>query len=219
MSETVLFQTIQGSISTVFYLHILNLKTVLFQTIQLSISTLFSAIWHINKDPVWCHHSGSEWNWVRWQWRDTPHSLKFNHYWILAIILFSVLSRTLVGEVLPLNREAVGVFYSPCRLGWLFSIMSGTLMGWGWGVLPIYKEKNCILTSQPSGLRLFNVISRTLVGGVSPLSRYAVDVFCNPSRLGWDGLISYLGHSLVESYSSSEMQSVYSAAPADLASF
>ena len=31
--------------------------------------------------------------------------------------LFSVISRTLVGGVLPLCREAVGVFYSPSWLG------------------------------------------------------------------------------------------------------
>ena len=38
----------------------------------------------------------------------TPHSL---NYWSLTIRLFSVISRTLVGGVLPLSR-AVGEFYS-----------------------------------------------------------------------------------------------------------
>ena len=47
----------------------------------------------------------------------TPHSLKPQHYWNITIRLFSVISRTLVGGVLPLCRCAVDVFYSPSRLG------------------------------------------------------------------------------------------------------
>ena len=54
-----------------------------------------------------------EWTWERWQWRGTPHSQKLQHYWNLTIRLFSVKCRTLVGGVLPLCREEVGVFYSP----------------------------------------------------------------------------------------------------------
>ena len=43
--QTVLFQTIQFSISTVFFVYTeLNVKTVLFQTIQFSISAQFSSI-------------------------------------------------------------------------------------------------------------------------------------------------------------------------------
>ena len=42
---------------------------------------------------------------------------KLQHYWNLAIRLFSVISRTLIGGVLPLCREAVSVFYNPTRLG------------------------------------------------------------------------------------------------------
>ena len=38
-------------------------------------------------------------------------------YWSLAIRLFSVISRKLVGGVLPLGIDAVGVFYSLRRLG------------------------------------------------------------------------------------------------------
>ena len=37
--------------------------------------------------------------------------------WNLPIRLLSVISRTLVGGFLPLGREAIGVFYSPSRLG------------------------------------------------------------------------------------------------------
>ena len=47
--KTILFQTIQFSISIVFCLHTVNVKTVLFQTIQFSISIQFSSIWPIDK--------------------------------------------------------------------------------------------------------------------------------------------------------------------------
>ena len=43
--------------------------------------------------------------------------LKLQHYWNLAIGLFRVIPRTLVvGGVLPLHRDAIGVFYNPSRL-------------------------------------------------------------------------------------------------------
>ena len=56
------------------------------------------------------------WTWERWQWRGTPHSPKLQHYWSLIIRLFSAISRTLVRGVLPLCRDAVGVFCSPSWL-------------------------------------------------------------------------------------------------------
>ena len=43
MLQTVLFQTIQFSISTVFCLHTVKCKTVLFQAIQFIISTQFTS--------------------------------------------------------------------------------------------------------------------------------------------------------------------------------
>ena len=46
-----------------------------------------------------------------------PHSPKPQHHWNLTIRLFSVVSRTLIGGVLPLGRDAVSVFYSPSWLG------------------------------------------------------------------------------------------------------
>ena len=54
----------------------------------------------------------------QWQWRGAPHFPKLQHHWNLIIRLFSVISRTLIGrgEVLPLCRGAVGVFYRPSRL-------------------------------------------------------------------------------------------------------
>ena len=49
MSNTVLFQTIQFSISIDFVYTQLNVKTILFQTIQFSISTQFISIWLIDR--------------------------------------------------------------------------------------------------------------------------------------------------------------------------
>ena len=45
---------------------------------------------------------------------------KLQHCWNLTIRLFSVISRTLVEGVLPLCREAFGVFYSHRRISWKF---------------------------------------------------------------------------------------------------
>ena len=45
---------------------------------------------------------------------------KLQHYWSLTIWLFSVISKTLVGDgVLPLCRDAVGIFYNPNRQGYM----------------------------------------------------------------------------------------------------
>ena len=92
----------------------LNGKTVVFQTIQFSINVLFKCQ-TILFDP--CYHSGIEWTWEQWQGRGAPHFHKFQHYWNLTIRLFSVINRTLVEGVLLLCRDAVGVFYSPSRVG------------------------------------------------------------------------------------------------------
>ena len=50
--------------------------------------------------------------------RTNPHSPKLQHYWNLIIRLFSVIIKTLVGGVLPLFRDAVGVFFGPNQLGY-----------------------------------------------------------------------------------------------------
>ena len=72
-------------------------------------------------DSIRCYQSRTVWVWEWWHWRDTPHSLNLQHYWNLTIRLFSVIARTLIGGVLPLCREAVGVFYSPSRLGYIYN--------------------------------------------------------------------------------------------------
>ena len=77
----------------------------------------FSSIWPIDRTlsstttprMSGCGSNGNE--------RGTPHSPKLQHYWNFTIRLFSVISWTLIGGVLPLCREAISVFYSPSRLG------------------------------------------------------------------------------------------------------
>ena len=50
----------------------------------------------------------------------TPHFPNLQD-WSLAIKYFIVISKTLVeGGVLPLWQDAVGIFYCPCRLGFIF---------------------------------------------------------------------------------------------------
>ena len=87
---------------------------------------------------------------------------------------FSVIYRTLVGGVLHLCRDAVGVFYSPCKQGYR------TLVG---GVLPLCRDALGLFYS-PCQLGY-----RTLVGGVLPLCRDAVGVFYSPCKLGYRTLV------------------------------
>ena len=158
-----------------------------------------------------------EWTCEWWQWRGTPHSPKLQHYWILTIRSFSVMSGTLV---LTLCREAVGVFYSP-------SLLSHQDIRWG-SLTPLQRSSRCILQPQligPPGTLVGGVLllcrdrSRCILQpqlieppghslGSLPLCREAVGVFYSPSLLG------HQGHSLGESYPSAEKQSVYSTAPA-----
>ena len=75
------------------------------------------SIWPIDRIPIRYYHSKPEETWERCQLSDTPHSLKFQHYWNLTIRLFNIIPRALVWErILPLCRDAVGIFYSTSRL-------------------------------------------------------------------------------------------------------
>ena len=92
---------------------LLNVKTVLFQTIQFSISMQFSSIWLIERTlsgaiTLGQNEPGNDGN---------EGVLRIPKSWNLTIMLFSVISRTLIGGVLLLCRVAVGVFYNPSRLG------------------------------------------------------------------------------------------------------
>ena len=120
MSKTVRFQTIPFSITTVFVYIYLNIKTVLFQTIQFSITTRFSSIKPIDRTLSGVTTSdqsepGSDCNKVVLR---IP--LNLQHYWSFTIRLFSVISRTLVGVILSLGRDEVGVLCCPSQLGHFF---------------------------------------------------------------------------------------------------
>ena len=78
-------------------------KTV--QVIQFSINTQFSSIRPIDRTLIRIYHSGPNWTCKRLQWRGTPRSPKFQHYWNLTIRFVCVISSTLVGRGLtPLQR-------------------------------------------------------------------------------------------------------------------
>ena len=91
------------------------LKKILFQTVQFSISTLFSSIGQIelNIDRILSRArvdlgamSIKEYS----AFLKAPALLDLHHQ-------FRVISKTLVGGVLPFGRNAVGVFYSLSLLG------------------------------------------------------------------------------------------------------
>ena len=75
------------------------------------------------------------------------------------------------------------------------------------GVLTFPKAPALLKTSRSDCL--------VLARGVVTLCREVVRIFCTPSRVGLDKLVSYPGHS--GSYTSAEIQSVYSAPLADWA--
>ena len=88
------------SLTSVICLTQLNDQTVLFPRIQFSVSNLFAHSLNVKQfylthrlDSFRCYHFGPKWTWEPWQWKGTPHSPKFQHYWSLTIRLFSVTSR------------------------------------------------------------------------------------------------------------------------------
>ena len=103
----------------------LNDETVLFLTIQFSISHFFALSLFVKQfyltyryDPIRCHHS--EWSWEWWQWKGTPHSPKLQHYWSLTIGLINVISSTLIeGEFYP--SAEMQLVYSTVLISWVVS--------------------------------------------------------------------------------------------------
>ena len=95
------------------FIHI-NDQTVLFQTIQFSISHLLCLnVKHFNSTHriLSCVTTQSQ---IR---PGSDGNEGVQYYWNLTIRLFSVISRTLVGWELPLCRDAASVFYSPSWVG------------------------------------------------------------------------------------------------------
>ena len=64
--------------------------------------------------------------------------------------------------VLPFCRDAVSVSYSPSHLGLDGLVLY--LRHFLGGLTPLQRCSQCILQPQPTGLRLFSVISRALIG-------------------------------------------------------
>ena len=130
----------------------LYIYIVIFQTIQLSICTQFSSIWLIDRtlsgattpDPSGPGSNGNE---------EILHIAKNSS--ITGVSPSDCLSRTLVeGLVLPLCREAVGVFYSFIRLGHM-SLVRGR-------VLPLCGDAVGVFCS------LSRLGHRTCFGGSNP---------------------------------------------------
>ena len=118
--KTVLFQTIQFSISTKFSLYIqLNVRTVLFLTSQFSISTQFSYLWTIDKTLLSATTPG----------QSGPEAMPMKGYTAFLkalallkphhLIVLCHIQDNCLG-VLPLSRDAVSVFYYPSQLSTLF---------------------------------------------------------------------------------------------------
>ena len=105
MSKTFLFQVIQFS------------QTVLIQTIQFSISMQLVLFNPFNLSGATIPGQSGPGSNGNEGVLHIPQSSSIT--WNLTIRLFSVIPRTLVGEggFLPLCRGAIGVFYSPSRLG------------------------------------------------------------------------------------------------------
>ena len=84
------------------------------------------------------------------------------------------------GVILPLFRDALGVFYSCNRLCY-------RTLDWGGNLTPLQRCSRCILQLQPT------VLQDTWWGGILPLFRDAVGVFYSCNRLGyrtlWTGVV------------------------------
>ena len=129
MSKTVPFLTIQFCISTLFKckysLIFRNIsiwaiqfsQTVLIQTFQFSISVQI-VLFNPQVGPYQVLPFRARVDLGAMAMKGVLHSPKLQDYSNLTIRLFSVISRILIGGVvvLPLCREAVGVFYSPSQI-------------------------------------------------------------------------------------------------------
>ena len=104
-------------------------------------------------------------------------SNSFEHDWSFAIRWFNIISGTLIWGVLPCYRDAIGVFYSLSWVGsyFKFSVLFDNYIGL-YQVLPLQAKINlgAIVMNEYSTklqhywsltVRLFNVISRPLIGG------------------------------------------------------
>ena len=136
-----------------------NNQTVLFQTIQFSISYLFALSFNVKQfylthklDPFKFFFSGPE---LIWQWMGTLLSPKLQQYWSLTIRWLNVISRTLI-EVgfLTVYRDTVGVVYSPSRLGCPIFGNYAVTIDWIWRYINPLRIISCLKIKESRSLFL-----------------------------------------------------------------
>ena len=139
--------------------------------------------------------------------KSTPQFLKLQIPWSITIILFSVISRTVVGRVVHLCKDVASAFYSPSWLGQvLFQAIQLSISIQFSSIWPIDRTLSSATTPGQSGPgsdgneEVLHIPQSSRFTGASPS----------------DCLVSYPGH-LGELYLFAEMQSVYSTALADWA--
>ena len=104
---------------------------------------LVCSIWPIDRSLSDATTSESQWIWEQFQWKGTPISPNLQ-CWSQAIKLFNVISRTLVGWILPVCRNAVGVFYPHCWLDWMICLYKYGKCSHTDQYVHILKSKGCI---------------------------------------------------------------------------
>ena len=103
---------------TFFYTQ-LNDQRVLFQTIQFNISTQFKCQAVLFDPLIGPYQVLSIWAKVNlgvMALKRIPHSSMLHHYWSTTFRLFCIIPGHSLEEILPLCRDAVGVFWSPSQL-------------------------------------------------------------------------------------------------------
>ena len=108
--------------SVIFFTHSWILKKFYFYQFHITSDICFhslsdkTSIWPIDKtfQEITLESRGT---WDQWHWRSTQNSPELKN-WNLIIIWFNSISRTFIGEVLPIWKDVVSVFYSPNWLGW-----------------------------------------------------------------------------------------------------
>ena len=140
-----------------------------------------------------------------------PYFPKLQHNWSHTITLFHIISRTFIREVLPLGRDAVGVFYSPSWLGHsltecyplaeMQSVYSAAPANWAKDLIKCYGSRPSGPVSDSNEKVLCIPQSSSITGtwswdclvsypghlleGVLPLCRDAIGILYSPSRLGY----------------------------------
>ena len=180
----------------------LNIKTVLFQTIQLSISTQFSSIMTIDRNLSGATTPGQRRTKSYCHKGELHIPPKLPHQWNLNIRLLSIISRIRVGggrsypsvkmqsvySTAPADRARGHSLRESCPFAVLQSV-SSTAQSTGpqktrwWSHTPQQRCSRCILQHQPTGPPGTHWV------GVLPFCSDAVSVIYSPSRLGYRILV------------------------------